>query len=130
MSRFLAAAEILVLHDQVLERWGGSHGVRDIHLLESALGAPRQTFDDQLLHPGVLAQAAALLRSLALNHPFVDGNKRTAFLSAVVFLDINGWTLAVSDREAVRFMAALPSVKPSLDKIAAWLGKHAQQHSP
>lgn len=130
MSRFLTAAEVLVLHDQVLERWGGSHGVRDIALLESALGAPQQTFGGQLLHLDVFAQAAALLRSLALNHPFVDGNKRTAFLSAVVFLDLNERNLEVPDKEAVRFMVALPTVKPSLEKIAVWLSVHAKRHKP
>lgn len=130
MSRFLAAAEVLVLHDQVLERWGGSHGVRDIALLESALGAPQQTFGGQLLHRDVFSQAAALLRSLALNHPFVDGNKRTAFLSAVVFLDLNERNLEVPDKEAVRFMVELPAVKPSLEKTAVWLRAHAKRHTP
>lgn len=127
MSRFLADAEVLVMHDQVIERWGGSHGVRDVSLLESALAAPQQTFGGEFLHPDTLSQAAALLRSLALNHPFIDGNKRTAFLSAVVFLELNGWVLRVPDKEAVRFMARLPSDKPTLKDIKTWLARHSER---
>jgi death-on-curing protein len=129
VSRFLSVAEILLIHDQVLERWGGHHGVRDAPLLESALGAPQQTFDGEFLHVGALAQEAALLRSLAVNHPFVDGNKRTAFLAAVVFLELNGWILEVPDQEAIRFMFNLAGAKPSLESISAWLSAYSARRT-
>ena len=117
----------MVIHDQVIERWGGHHGVRDSPLLESALGAPQQSFDGELLHADVFAQAAALLRSLTLNHPFIDGNKRAAFLSVVVFLELNGWTLEVLDKDAIRFMLDLASAKPALETISAWLSSHSRR---
>lgn len=127
MSRFLAPEELLALHDQVIEASGGSHGVRELGLLESALGAPRQTFGGEPLHRDAFAQGAALMRSLAMNHPFVDGNKRTAFLSTAVFLELNGWELSVSRDEAVDFMVRLAAQKTPLEEIGLWLGAHCRR---
>lgn len=121
MSRFLSAGEVLALHSVVIEESGGSHGVRDMPLLESALGAPQQTFGGESLHPDVFARAAALLRSIALNHPFVDGNKRTAFMATFVFLQLNGKDFAAPEAEVVEFMVDVAAKKTPLDAIATWL---------
>lgn len=126
MSRFLDSKEVLVIHEQVISTSGGSHGVRDVRLLESALGAPQQTFGGQDLYPDVFSQGAALLRSLAMNHPFVDGNKRTAFLSTVVFLELNMWRLDVQDAKAVEFMVDLAAKKPTIENVGEWLREHCQ----
>lgn len=92
--RFLEARHVLKIHELQLGRFGGGAGLRDRGLLESAVAQPRVTFGGAYVHEGLLAMAAAYLFHLASNHPFVDGNKRVAVLSAIVFLDLNGVHLA------------------------------------
>jgi death-on-curing protein len=87
---FLDVDDVLGIHAAQLEEHGGSDGIRDRGLLESAVAQPMATFGGQFLNEGVFAMAAALLVSLVKNHPFIDGNKRTALLAALTFLDING----------------------------------------
>lgn len=87
---FLDLEDVLELHTLQLARYGGADGVRDRGLLESAVAQPQTTFDGAFLHDGVFAMAAAYLFHIVQNHPFVDGNKRTGLLAALVFLDLNG----------------------------------------
>ena len=88
MSEYLATADALFFHQQLIERYGGARGVRDVGALESALHRPQTGYYDTLIH-----EAAALLESLVQNHPFVDGNKRVVFAVVDVFLRINGFTI-------------------------------------
>ena len=89
MSRdYLTVADVLGMHTVLMQRYGGAPGVRDPGALEAALFRPQTGYYDD-----IVAEAAALLESLAINHPFVDGNKRIAFAAADVFLRINGWRL-------------------------------------
>ena len=85
---YLTVADVLGMHTVLMKRFGGATGVRDPGALEAALFRPQTGYYDD-----IVAQAAALLESLAINHPFVDGNKRVAFAAADVFLRINGWRL-------------------------------------
>jgi len=85
---YLTVADVLGMHTVLLQRYGGAPGVRDPGALEAALFRPQTGYYDD-----IVAEAAALLESLAINHPFVDGNKRIAFAAADVFLRINGWRL-------------------------------------
>lgn len=87
---FLDLEDVLELHALHLARFGGADGLRDKGLLESALAQPQATFDGKFVHDGLYAMAAAYLFHVVQNHPFVDGNKRTGLLSALVFLDLNG----------------------------------------
>jgi len=97
--RFLSTDEVLAMHARLIERFGGSEGVRDPGLLESALYRP------QCGYYGDLAQmAAALFESLVMNHPFVDGNKRVAFFATDTFLRLNGHLLEVDDDDAYAFL--------------------------
>ncbi len=98
--RFLSIDEVLELHEDQISSFGGTSGVRDEGLLESALAQPQATFGGQLLHPTISEQAAAYLYHIAMNHPFIDGNKRTAFAVADTFLRLNGWTLNFTDDRA------------------------------
>lgn len=86
---FLTLDEVLALHADQVERYGGAPGVRDLGLLESALAAPRATFGGGLLHPTLPEMAAAYLFHLVRNHPFVDGNERAGLASAIAFLGLN-----------------------------------------
>lgn len=85
---YLTVADVLGMHAILMQRYGGADGVRDPGALESALFRPQTGY-----YADIIAEAAALLESLAINHPFVDGNKRIAFAAADVFLRINGWRL-------------------------------------
>ena len=90
---FLTTAEVLRLHDMQLDRFGGLAGIRDPGLLESALAMPSASFGGEYLHRGIFEMAAAYLLHIARDHPFVDGNKRVALHSAIVFLRLNGFRL-------------------------------------
>lgn len=90
---FLTLAEIIDIHADQIKRYGGQAGVRDFGLLESALAQPEASFAGEWLHRDLLEMAAAYAYHLCQNHPFVDGNKRAALASALVFLELNGISL-------------------------------------
>ncbi|MGA8891801.1 MAG: type II toxin-antitoxin system death-on-curing family toxin [Anaeromyxobacteraceae bacterium] len=95
---FLSLDEVLALHAEQIRLYGGSAGVRDLGLLESAIGSPRATFGGAFLHGTVPEMAGAYLFHLVRNHPFVDGNKRTGLATAIAFLGLNGlWLEADPD---------------------------------
>jgi death-on-curing protein len=97
---FVSKSMVLSIHARQIERFGGTPGVRDEGLLESALAQPQATFGGQFLHPTISEQAAAYLYHIAMNHPFIDGNKRTAFAVTDTFLRLNGCTLNLTDYRA------------------------------
>lgn len=109
----------------MIKRFGGLAGVRDLSLVESAAARPRASFEGQDLYPSLFAKAAALLQSLLKNHPFLDGNKRTALTSAAIFLQVNGWKLDNSHREEVKFALAVDNGRLEIGEISAWLRSHA-----
>ena len=117
---FPTVEETLYLHQRLLERHGGRPGVRDLGMLESALHRPRSGYYDTLSE-----QAAALMQSLAMNHAFVDGNKRVAFACTAVFLRMNGYRLSVGADEAERFLIEeVIGAAATAERIAEWLEKH------
>jgi death on curing protein len=97
--KFLSLDEVLELHADQISSFGGTPGLRDEGLLESALAQPQATFGGQFLHPTISEQAAAYLYHIAMNHPFIDGNKRTAFAVTDTFLRLNGCALNLTDDE-------------------------------
>ena len=100
MLTFLTIEEVKRLHDLSIARHGGSYGLRDEGLLESAVAMPEQTFAGAYLHPTLGAKAAAYLFHLCQNHAFLDGNKRTGLLSCEAFLRLNGYELSLTNAEA------------------------------
>jgi death-on-curing protein len=90
---FLTLAEVVEIHRDQIERYGGRGGVRDIRLLESALAAPAVSAGGEYAHPDLFAMAAAYTFHIVKNHPFVDGNKRAGLAAALVFLELNGISL-------------------------------------
>lgn len=104
---FLDLDDVLLIHEEQLARYGGGAGIRDAGLLDSALGTPRATFGGDVVHENLFAMAAAYAFHVAQNQPFVDGNKRTGLLAALVFLDLNG--VVVPDREGRLYDAISPS---------------------
>ena len=97
---FVSKSMVLSIHARQIERFGGTPGVRDEGLLESALAQPQATFGGDFLHPTISEQAAAYLYHIAMNHPFIDGNKRTAFAVMDTFLRLNGCALNLTDDRA------------------------------
>ncbi|TVP64978.1 MAG: type II toxin-antitoxin system death-on-curing family toxin [Leptolyngbya sp. LCM1.Bin17] len=97
MPKFLTREDVLMIHDDQIASFGGTPGLRDDGLLSSALAQPQAMFEQQLLHPTIPEQAAAYLYHLAMNHPFVDGNKRTAFAVMDTFLRVNDYRLMLTD---------------------------------
>jgi death on curing protein len=125
--KYLTPQQILALHDQAIKRFGGSNGLRDKGLLESAAARPQASFGGEDLYPIIFDKAAALMHLLLKNHPFVDGNKRTALSSCGIFLMQNGYRLINKHEEELKF--ALNVEKDSLDLkgIAAWLKKNSKK---
>ncbi len=114
---FPTLQEVLYLHSRLIERFGGETGVRDPGAIESALYRPRSGY-----YATLAEQAAALLQSLARNHPFVDGNKRVAFATCAVFLRLNGYQMEVSAKPAERFLVQrVITVHTEAKEIAAWI---------
>lgn len=118
--RYPTVEELLWLHDQHVRRFGGVHGLRDPAALHAAVMRPRVGDYDDLVH-----EAAALMESLAMNHPFVDGNKRVAFFGTSLFLRLNGHRLEIDQREAYGFMMDLFDRNAfRLDELRPWLQAH------
>ena len=98
---FLTLDDIIESHQNQIDTYGGSHGIRDIGLLESAIAQPEASFGGQYLHADIFEMAAAYLYHLVMNHPLVDGNKRVGLEAALIFLEINNENLNCSDEELV-----------------------------
>ena len=120
MTDYLTVIEVLAIHDDQIERYGGVAGVRDQGLLESALYRPQTGY-----YADLIAEAAALWESLAQNHPFVDGNKRTAFAVVYTFLAINGATIAAEADETYEFIIGLYEAdRFEFDQLDRWLRRN------
>ena len=118
---FLTVDEVEALHAEQLQLFGGLAGIRDRAALESAVGMPAVTFDGELLPPTVFDMAAAYAYHLAENHPFVDGNKRTALNAALVFLGLNGWDVDDPDERLYGAMVSVANGEGSKQQLAALL---------
>ena len=124
---YLSTTQVLAIHDQMVKRFGGSFGVRDLGLVESAVARPEASFDGNDLYETIFDKAAALLQSLLKNHPFVDGNKRTALTSAGIFLKMNGWRLINNHEEEVEFAVSVDNSNLSQEEIARWLKINSEE---
>jgi len=122
---FLDVEDVLQIHDRQIQRFGGAPGTRDRTLLESALAQPQATFSGELLHATIWAQAAAYLFHLALNHPFVDGNKRTAFAVMDIFLRVNGYVLTLTQDQKYELVIQVVERNLSKDSLVTYLEQSA-----
>lgn len=125
--RRLSKRQILLLHDQLLSQSGGSPGLRDDGLLESALNAPFQSFGDTDAYPSLPQKAARLCYGLVKNHPFVDGNKRIGAHAMLVFLAINGTELIYTQEELSSVILAVVSGEKGYEELLRWLVDHQQE---
>ena len=122
MTDYLTLREVLAMHEDQIERYGGSHGVRDHGLLEAALFRPQTGY-----YADLIEEAAALWESMAQNHSFIDGNKRTAFAATYTFLAINGATLTADTGEAYAFISELYEKGDfNFDNLVPWLRRYVR----
>lgn len=122
----LSAEQVIAVHKMMIEKTGGSGGIRDAGLLESALNSPFQTFDGRDVYPSLLHKAAALCRGIISNHPFVDGNKRTGVHAMLIFLEINGAHLEYTQKDLVELGLGAASGKLDSGDILGWLSGHSE----
>ncbi|MGH7197399.1 MAG: type II toxin-antitoxin system death-on-curing family toxin [Candidatus Omnitrophota bacterium] len=125
--RFLTLDEVLTAHEHLLRKYGGSPGIRDQGLLESAVHRPQAVVFGKDAYPTLFDKAAAICHSLLFNHPFIDGNKRVAFAACHLTLLLNGWNLTSSTEETYEFL--IETIKNQWDwqEISAWLKKHSKK---
>ena len=120
----LTKEQVISIHSSLIEATGGTDGVRDIGLLESALEAPFQTFGGKDLYPTLIQKAARLGHSLISNHPFVDGNKRIGIHTMLVFLAANGVEIECTQKELIDVGLSLADGTMNAEKLLIWLSSH------
>lgn len=123
--KYLYPKQIIYLHKQIVALSGGSHGVRDKGLLESAIYRPQASFGGQDLYPDIFLKAAVLGHSMIMNHPFIDGNKRVGFESIRLFLRLNGYDIHVSVKQKFDFVMDIVTKKINEQDMALWLKKYS-----
>ena len=129
MTLFLTQEEVLRAHETQIALFGGSSGIRDLGLLESALSMPQASFGGTYLHADIYEMAAAYLFHIVSNHPFIDGNKRTGMVAAVTFLDLNGYWFnegndAELDDALESLVLSVACGETGKDEIAAFFREH------
>ncbi len=124
--RFLTLAEVLLILEDQTRRYGGIYGIRDLALLSSAVAMPETTFAGNFLHAGIPEMAAAYAYHICENHPFIDGNKRTALAAALVFLDLNQYDFTCQQDEIYEIMMSLARGECKKDRLAAFFKKHSR----
>lgn len=127
MTIFLAIDEVIATHDRIIKETGGREGIFSFTLLHSAVERPKATFSGMDLYPTIFEKAASLIHSLIQNHPFEDGNKRTALASMVRFLHLNGYVLKHPTQTTVDFTLKIQNKKMDFEDIVFWLKKHTRK---
>ena len=125
--KYLTVKDVLLLHSVQIDEFGGSHGLRDLGLLESAVMRPQTTFDGNDLYKTIFDKGAALVYSLLMNHQLVDGNKRTAMFSVMTFLELNGYKFIAKEEEVVEYALYIENSQPEIEGISAWLKNHSKK---
>lgn len=115
---FLELDEVLYIHADQIERYGGDAAIRDVALLDSALAMPRATFDGAFVHRDLYEMGAAYLYHVIQNHPFVDGNKRTGTAAALVFLALNGVTIVADEDVLVALVLDVAQGRADKPRVA------------
>ena len=120
----LTISEVIELHEKLLKATGGSPGIRDIRLLESAVFGCYQAFADEDLYPSIVEKAARMAFAVNKNHPFIDGNKRVAVTSMLVMLRMNGIDLKYTQKELIRLGLGVADGSIDFKDIVAWINSH------
>lgn len=125
--KYLSAETILVLHSEVIDKTGGSHGIRDVGLLAAISDKPKAAFGGNELYPDIFTKAAVYLESIVNYYVFIDGNKRTGITACARFLYQNGHSLSATNKEVEKFVLSVAAEKIEMSIIASWLKKHTKK---
>lgn len=123
--KYLSEAEVIAINEEMVAKYGGLHGVRDLGLLSGALGRMQMSVFQKDAYVSIFDKAAALFHSIIRNHPFLDGNKRTSLFSAVLFLELNGWIVEFRRKESVEFTLKAHNEDYSIEQISKWFKEHS-----
>ncbi len=126
MIRYLNLDQVLQLHSRILQTSGGTQGIRDQGLLESAIAQPQMTFGGEDLYPSIIEKASALGFSIIMNHPFLDGNKRVGHASMEIFLILNGWEINANIDEQENIILGVAKGSVNREQFTRWLKTHIQ----
>lgn len=124
---FLQVEDVMQIQEDQVKQYGGMPGVKDLGLLQSAVAQPQATYAGKYLHVDIFHMAAAYLFHICSNHAFHDGNKRTAAVACLVFLDLNGYTLQAPEDEFEKLVWDVANAKMDKDQISAFLRNHSIQ---
>ena len=124
---YLSRDQILLIHSMIVDETGGSHGVRDHHVILSLEAASRQGVFGRELFPTVFEKAAVYARNIIMGHPFVDGNKRTGMTAAAVFLENNNYAIKIKEGGIEQLALEIVTDKLSIKEISSWLKKHSRK---
>ena len=127
MTVYLSVAQVLRLHERLITVFGGSRGLRDAGSLESAVARPQMTFGGEDLYPDIAAKAAALMHSLVMNHPFIDGNKRVGVMTMELFLLVNSCELDAVDEAIEAVTMAVARGEVEAEALAIWLRQRTRR---
>jgi death-on-curing protein len=130
VTAYLSLEQVLDLHRVQIRRFGGAAGLRDRGALEAALGRPQMTFEGEDLYPDIAAKAAALMHSLVMNHPFVDGNKRVGAHAGILFLLANDAEPTFAVAEFVEITLAVARGEVNAEALAIWLRQRSRRREP
>lgn len=123
---FLDIEDVLMIHSDQICRYGGSLQIRDKGLLKSAVSMPKASFANQFAHKDIYEMAAAYLYHVVMNHPFIDGNKRTGTVCAIAFLKLNGINVKSSNKALADFVLAIAQGQKNKNEIAHFLKQHSE----
>ena len=122
----ITISEVLIIHSELIKRFGGADGIRDSHGLESAIYRPFQTFAGEDLYPTAYEKSAAIGESIIMNHPFIDGNKRTGYVLMETLLRIEGLKISASDQTTYEFVIKISTGEIRFNDIVHWLKSNTQ----
>lgn len=125
--RYLKREDILQIHSAIIDETGGLHGIRDYHSILSVENSSKQKVFGKELYPTIFLKAAIYARDIIMNHPFLDGNKRTGTTAASVFIEDNGYKITAKEGEIEKLALTIIKEKLSPEKIASWFEKNSQK---
>ena len=123
---YLSEAELIAVNHEMIGKYGGLHGVRDLNFLRLAAGRPQMSAGLKDAYPTIYLKAAAMFHSIINNHPFFDGNKRTSLFSVVLFLEYNDYSLEFTKKEGIEFTLRAHNDDWTVEQIASWIKKHVK----
>ena len=127
MTLYLTLQQVIDLHQRQLDRFGGARGIRERGALDAAMARPQMTFDGEDLYPEVCDKAAALMHSIVMNHPFVDGNKRVGAHASILFLLVNGMEPLFSSAELTGITLSVAKGEVNAEALGIWLRQRTRR---